>query len=48
MIPKLNGREKIQAHKIANKVNEIIEIMTELKIDVEVLKDNLKGGQKKQ
>lgn len=39
MITKLNGREKVQAHLIANKVNELIEIITRLKLEVEALKN---------
>jgi len=30
MIEKLNGRDKVNVHKVANKVNEIIEILNKL------------------
>jgi len=46
MIPKLNGREKVQAHIIANKVNEIIEIMTKLNLEIEELKNQIVRGSK--
>lgn len=46
MIPKLSGREKIQAHLIANKVNEIIDIVTELILKFEVLKNKEKKNEK--
>jgi len=33
MIEKLEGRDKIQPHKIANKVNEVIEILNKLETE---------------
>lgn len=32
MIEKLEGREKVQVHIVANRVNEIIEILNELEL----------------
>ena len=46
MITKLEGREKVQIHLVANKLNEVIEYLNEKKMEKLKAEEKLKEEQK--